>query len=298
MVIEKNYIGSDMANEIRIAFIGSSALGLHELTKHLGFKVVEALCLEKRITADLRQAARQSGIPIETFDWIADFRKLINRYPVGFIFFIYQLDMLVPPDLIDHYSFYNLHRGNLYTNRGPNPEVWAILNGDKQTSLSLHKINDKIDSGILVDSYNIKILPTDDTLTIKIKMERGLPTLITSLHEYLEERRQGVKIVDGQYYPWITEADFTIDVENDSFESMDRKIRSQRQYNGAIVYLGDEKKYVVNIEKISVGGSYHEEYRIIGDKLEIKCQDKVIIFKMNLNPEYPPPPKFPPAKRV
>lgn len=287
-----------VATDVKIVYIGSSARGLIELTKHCGFKVLDALCLSKRITNDLRNIASQNNIPLTSFDWIPDFRKLILRYADGFPFLIYQLDMLVPADLTDRYRFFNLHRGNLFTNRGPNPEIWTILNGDKETSLSLHRINDKIDSGVLIDAYDVDVRPDDDIATIKAKMEQGLPMLISSLHEYLKQKRQGVKLVGGKYYPWVTESDFTIDIENDPIEIMERKIRSQRQYNGAIIYINSEKKYVVKIEDVQKPSNLDEEYQIIGDKLKVKCQDNIICFKMNLNPQYPPPPKFPPSKRI
>ena len=46
--------------------------------------------------------------------------------------------MLVPENLIQKFNFFNLHRGDLKTNRDPTPDIWTVL-------LGLHKINDKID---------------------------------------------------------------------------------------------------------------------------------------------------------
>ena len=44
-----------------------------------------------------------------------------------------------------------------------------------------------------------------------------------------------MEIKNGIYYPRIIEEDFTIELKSDSLEIIDRKIRSQEAYNGAIL---------------------------------------------------------------
>lgn len=276
---------------IDIVYIGSSAIGLQRMIENDSFSVKDVLCLETRVNEPLIETALRHGFEIKKFKWIKEFRELIKTYPETMPFFIYQLDMLVPADLTSKYSFYNLHRGNLFTNRGPTPDIWPILLGDKETSISLHKINDKIDAGILIDSYEAAIDDTDDVPSIKRKLEEGLPKLIRSLHEYLSGGRKGIELMDGAYRPWITEQDFTIDLAADSMETISRKIRCQRQYNGAILHADGVKHYILGI--LDNGQTGQEE-----NTLTVETAAGPLTFKTNPNPKYPPPPAFPPARRI
>ena len=207
--------------------------------------------------------------------------------------------MLVPADLTETYSFYNIHRGSLFTNRGPNPDIWPILNGDVQTTLSLHKINSKIDSGVLIDSFDVEISKYDDTISVKTKLEKGLHKLIESLSDYLNLKKEGVILNDGIYRPWITEADFTIDIETDSIEIIDRKIRSQRQYNGAILIINNQKYYLLEILNWENRVNDYTHVEILGhDKLMVFSERQVFTFKLNSTPKFGSPPIKPSSLRI
>ena len=274
---------------IEIVFIGSSAIGLQKLSQSKRFNVIDVLCLKKKVNHELENATCELGLKIKTFNWINDFEKLINKYESSTRFFIYQLDMLVPAILTNKYDFFNIHRGNLKTNRGPNPEVWAILLGFKTTTITLHKINGRIDLGKLIDSYDVKISNNDDVDDVKKNLEKWLPHLIESTYLFILGKLKGEEIEDGQYRPWIKEQDFTIDPIKDSIDLISQKIRSQKKYNGAILIHNEKKKYVVDIF-LSIPA--HSNKIIM-----IKKDNKNIYFLENTNPKYSLP-KFTVSKRI
>ena len=269
-----------------IVFIGSSSLGLQQLSKSSKFKVIEVLCLKNRIDESLKELVHKLGLTIKLFEWKKEFTEIILNYPKNYVFFIYQLDMIIPKKLTDKYSFFNLHRGSLHTNRGPNPEIRSILNGNTFSTMSLHKINEKIDSGMLIDDYQISILKNDNPNILKKKLEKGIPSLIESLEKYLSKEIVGMEIKNGIYYPRIIEEDFTIDLKSDSLEIIDRKIRSQEAYNGAIL-IHKGKKYYTK--------SYNLDGKIknnISKSLLIKFDDCLIQFIINIDPKYKPLPTY------
>ena len=108
----------------------------------------------------------------------------------------------------------------------------------------LEIFNEKIDSGMLIDDYQISILKNDNPNILKKKLEKGIPSLIESLEKYLSNEIVGMEIKNGIYYPRIIEEDFTIDLKSDSLEIIDRKIRSQEAYNGAILIHKGKKYYM------------------------------------------------------
>lgn len=280
-----------------IVFIGSSPYGLRCLAESPHFTVREALCLTPRVTRALEDEAAALRLPLSDFDGPKGMRLVIQRFSPAMPFFIYQLDMLVPADLTNQYSFYNVHRGDLHTNRGPTPDIWPILNGDKDTALSLHKINDKVDAGILIDAIREQIREDDDARTLRQRVELHLPRLIQSMHDYLVGERKGIALEGGLYRPWIAEEDFTIDIMHDSIDLMMRKIRCQRIYNGAIVMVDGVRRYVTDILGVDTPGRA-PSIRIEGPVLQISAPSRDIAFVLNENPKYPPPPIRPPSKRV
>lgn len=275
---------------LEIIYIGSSHIGLKELAKFSYFRIKNILCLRKRVSKELIQEAKNIGLTVSVFDWIKDFREIICTYNINTIFLIYQLDMLVPSEIVNTYKFYNIHRGNLFTNRGPTPDIWPILLGEEKTTLSLHKINEKIDAGVLIDEYTITLSNNDDTLTAKIKLELGLPLLISSLYQFLTGKTSGIEVINGSYRPWITENDFTINLSKDSNEFISRKIRCQRQYNGAILYIKKQKVYVTN---------FYLTKPIFNHNIISTYKDrKKVYFEINNRPIHKPPPVFPKTKRI
>ncbi len=275
-----------------IVFIGSSSLGLKFLSKNPNFNVTDILCLKNRVNKKLIKLANYLKIKIKIFHWKNDFNDIITQYPKNYLFFIYQLDMIVPDVLTKKYRFFNLHRGSLYNNRGRNPEIRSILNGSNSTVLSLHKINEKIDSGILIDEYKIQISELDNTNTLKNKLERGIPKLVDSLYIYILGNLKGVKIINGTYFPPVKEEDFIINIKTDSLEIISRKIRSQSPYNGAILFHKGIKYYVEDF-------SFNDKMIKNSEKnLIFKKNKHTLKFQINLKPKYKSPPIFPNSKRV
>lgn len=286
------------SKRLDIVFIGSSALGLELLYANTNFRLLEVICLTKRCTPLLENTAKHIGLSVTKVSWKREFTVAIKKYLTEIPFFIYQLDMLVPANLTNEYSFFNLHRGDMLNNRGPNPDIWPILNGDTETALSLHKINDKVDSGLFIDDYRVPIEEWDDVSMVKRKLESGIPQLVNSLYEFLKRERKGQELTGGIYRPWVTETDFTINLQIDNFLIIKRKVYSQRTYNGAILNINGKKRYIIDVKKmehcdLAIGES------IDGDKcIILKLNDTCIALTVNNNPIYSAPPKMPPTKRI
>ena len=271
-----------------VVFIGSSATGLAALLADPGFSVRGVLCLKKRVTPALQDVAARNGFRVHTFDWIRDFSTLIEGMSPDMPFLIYQLDMLVPGHLTERNRFFNLHRGDLATNRGPNPDVWPILLGHTETAMSLHQIDDRVDAGLLIDAYRVPIEPDDDIIATRKRLEEGLPTLIRSLHAHLGGKLAGEPVVDGTYRPWVTEADFTIDAAEDDLDAIRRKILCQRIYNGAIVRDGASKHYVTGLLDVITDPKRDvADIEVNGDRLDVPSPHGLLVFKRNPEPQYP-----------
>ncbi len=81
---------------------------------------------------------------------------------------------------IPQYGILNIHPSILPKLRGPTPIQTAILNGDKETGVSIIKINNKIDSGSILNIMKCKINKNDTYTTLNKKIvSLSLKCLIT-----------------------------------------------------------------------------------------------------------------------
>lgn len=278
-----------------VHFIGSSVTGLEALYNSPDFKLVSALCLEQRLTDSLVDACGQRQIPLTLFRNPRDLRNIIVRYPAETLFFIYQLDMLVPKDIAESYTFFNVHRGSLKDNRGPTPDIWPILEGHERSWLSLHRIDGRVDAGLLIKEIAVDLLPDDDPHSVRHRMEAHLPEMIAAMSRYLDGEIEAWPVGKEGYRPWISEADITIS-EKDSFVSAERKVRCQKPYNGAVLFFNGVRYYVRHIERLEEVNV--EKIKEDQDCQVIKLMDGFARVVFNLNPTFPPLKVRPKSKRI
>ena len=67
-------------------------------------------------------------------------------------------------------GFINLHASILPLNRGASPIQRSIMNLDKETGISVMKINEKLDSGDISDIFKINILENENAQSLKDRL--------------------------------------------------------------------------------------------------------------------------------
>lgn len=77
------------------------------------------------------------------------------------------------------YGTINLHGSLLPQYRGAAPINWAIINGEKQTGVTTFFINEKIDTGKIIDKQIVDIMPTDTAGTLHDKLMNTGSELLT-----------------------------------------------------------------------------------------------------------------------
>jgi len=74
----------------------------------------------------------------------------------------------------------NVHASLLPKYRGAAPINWAIINGEKETGLTIIKINPQMDAGDILSQANFKIGSEDTSISIRAKMLKEGPSLLLS----------------------------------------------------------------------------------------------------------------------
>ena len=178
---------------------------------------------------------------------------------------------------IPKYGTINVHASLLPEYRGAAPINWAIINGESQTGVSTFFINNKIDTGDIIDQSLIEINTNENAADIHDRlMELGGNILIKSLEKIFSNKQVVIKkqIVNKPLNkaPKLDKLNSKINW-HESSEKIYNKIRGLSPYPGAKSVLDNyDKKINVIIYKSNFSNNKHNHPNglIIIDKGALK----------------------------
>ena len=172
-------------------------------------------------------------------------------------------------------GFINIHASLLPKWRGAAPIQRSIMNLDKQTGISIMKINEKLDTGPVCNSYKLDIKDNDNAEVISERLsvlaaEKILDNIDDILENKLEFKEQLHK--GATYANKIEKSEGKIDWNN-SVESIVGKINGLYPSPGAwFIYNGERYKVL----KAEIANGVGKAGAVLDDYLEICCNDKSI----------------------
>ncbi|NHB91275.1 bifunctional UDP-4-amino-4-deoxy-L-arabinose formyltransferase/UDP-glucuronic acid oxidase ArnA [Photorhabdus cinerea] len=173
--------------------------------------------------------------------WIERIREL----KPDVIFSFYYRNML-SEDILSLASSgaFNLHGSLLPKYRGRAPINWAILNGETETGVTLHKMVLKPDAGDIIAQHKVAITETDTSLVLHGKIREAAGKL---LDKVLPQIKSGTYISTPQdqsqatYFGRRTAADGEIDWGKSATEINNLVRAVAEPYPGAFTFLGERK---------------------------------------------------------
>ena len=173
-------------------------------------------------------------------------------------------------------GFINIHASLLPKWRGAAPIQRSIINLDKETGISIMKIDEKLDAGPVCNSYKIEIKGNDNLKTIKEKLSLlSAEKILENIDDILEDKLN----FNEQNHKEATHASKIKKLEgkinwNDSAENINGKIKGLYPSPGAwFIYKGERYK----ILKGEIGSGFGKVGEVIDDYLEINCNNKKTI---------------------
>ncbi len=166
-------------------------------------------------------------------------------------------------------GFINIHASLLPKYRGAAPIQRAIMNSDKETGISIMKINSKLDQGPISNSYKINIDNADNTESLSEKMSMLASEKILDEIDTILDGTANFKDQDhnnATYAKKITKEEGRIDW-NAAAKSVIAKINA---LNGAYFFFQGVRYKILKADISNLRGKPGE---IIGDGLEIACKD-------------------------
>lgn len=167
---------------LKIGFLCSGELGLSTL-KHLAQEFIPQFIFTDKNSDGIIKFATKNEIPI----FIGSPRKndpssFLQQFKTDVIFSINYL-FIVEDNILNHPELYaiNLHGSLLPKYRGRTPHVWAIINGEKETGITAHIMEEGCDTGDIVLQEVIPIKITQTGADILNEFKTIYPQMIFNL---------------------------------------------------------------------------------------------------------------------
>ena len=185
---------------------------------------------------------------------------------------------IIPKEILEltKKGFINIHGSILPNWRGAAPIQRSIMNLDKETGISIMKMNEKLDTGPISNIYKIKINQNDNSQDISEKLSNLASEKIL---DYLDKILEGeVKFTEqdhsrATYAKKIQKQEGLIDWNN-SAEKILGQINGLFPFPGAFfLYKGERYK----ITKSKIGSGRGKAGEVLSDQLEIACGNNLSI---------------------
>jgi UDP-4-amino-4-deoxy-L-arabinose formyltransferase/UDP-glucuronic acid dehydrogenase (UDP-4-keto-hexauronic acid decarboxylating) len=189
----------------------------------------------------------------------------IQEMKPDIIFSFYYRNMVKQPILdIPSAGCLNLHGSLLPKYRGRCPVNWVLVNGEKQTGVTLHYMTPQPDEGDIVCQKRIVISDDDTALTLHKKTKDAAYEMLNEILPLIKKGKAPRKPQDNtqaSYYGGRRPADGEIKWDKSSTEVRNLVRAVTRPYPGAFSYIGDRKCFfwavseTLNTKKAAVPGT-------------------------------------------
>ena len=284
----------------KILFLGSSQLSLQVLGSLINNQRVEIVGVvtgeeyfkisysKEKVKnfnfSDLSSVTRVNNIPIFTMNnGMKDpyLRNWINELDFDYILVVGWYHM-IPADWIEKFKCLGVHASLLPKYRGGAPLVWAMLNGESETGVSLFQMDNGVDTGAVIAQRTIPIEADETIASLLDKVAVQTVALCREMLPKLEINlvlNQKINEI-GPIFPQRKPEDGRIGIKN-TVAGLSRFIRAQtKPYPGAYLQKGEKKLYLWKCTKSTLSNSVSDssELILIDDKIAIPCLDGVLII--------------------
>ena len=182
------------------------------------------------------------------------------------------------------YGCVNIHASLLPKYRGATPINWAIINGEKETGISVMEMDKGLDTGPILNIKSIPIEDSDDAISIHDKLSVLGGEMILETLEDLEKGTINKTFQDdnlSNYAPILTKNMGKINWD-DSGKNIINLIRGLKPWPSAYTFYNNQNIKIHDakmIEKFS-----NEENGMIvkvnDDGIFVNCEDKCIVIEV------------------
>lgn len=174
-----------MSKRLKIVLVGEESAAIHTLRmlRRCDHEIVGVVSSPEQNsgTAGLWTAAERAGLcrwPSVSVKR-AEFAVELERLSVDLLLNVHALHLIHEAVLnVPTLGAYNLHPGPLPEYAGLNVPSWAILNGEYEHAVTLHRMVPRLDAGTIAYDSRFPVAPDETGLSLMLKCVRnGLPLI-------------------------------------------------------------------------------------------------------------------------
>jgi len=284
-----------MEKKIKIIFIGTPEFGVLALKSLISDKF---FYISSVITQGDKKVGRKHIItfpPIKTEalkhnisvfqpEKIKNFTKKIKKMAPDLIIVI-AYSQIIPEDIlkIPKYGCINVHGSLLPKYRGAACIQASIINGDKESGITIMKMDKGLDTGPILHKEKVELdnEETAGSLSIKLSLLAG-KTLVPVLKKYIEKKIKPRNQDDNKssYVGKLSKKDGEINW-HDEAEKLEKIIRAMNPWPGAWTKYDS---YIIKIKKAEILKTDYA-YKVgqtflYNNELAIKCGSDALILKI------------------
>jgi len=169
---------------------------------------------------------------------------------------------------IAKYGCINLHGGRLPKYRGSSPMNWALINGDKNFTISIIQVDADVDTGNVLIEKIFQINATDTIVELHEIANKNFPQLLLKVLNRIEKKTIKPKIQDmdsSSYFPLRFPEDGLVFFDQLTAEEIHNRVRALTSpYPGVFTYYNNRRVKVLksNLTKRPFFGEAGRIYRI------------------------------------
>ena len=214
---------------MRIIFFGEdsfSATVLYDLITN-GYKILSVYCplYDNIIHARLHKVCNDNSI---SFKRVKDINAALVEAEIRNlnpdIICVCHFEKIIKKNIIDipKYGCINLHPSLLPYYRGLSPQHWPIINGNYETGITVHFINESIDTGDIIVQKKIQIHKDEYVSDLQKRMVKIYgPTMIEAICNLQKEKFFFIQgHLKGSYYGKLKVSDCIIDLNSSFYNAL------------------------------------------------------------------------------
>lgn len=205
---------------MRIVFFGEDAFSVIVLESIIksGHEVVVAYCpvYDNNIYIRLKDFCERSQIHFERINDFTDNNLIekIKSFRIDVVV-VCHFQKILKKELIElpRYGSINLHPSLLPLYRGMAPQHWPIINGDSETGITVHFIDEGVDTGDIIIQKKLSIGQDTYVFDLQNQMKIIYNTIVKEALEIIESRKGNYfkqSDLNGSYYGRLRKIDCII----------------------------------------------------------------------------------------
>jgi len=265
-----------------LAYHNIGCVGIDALLRH-GFEILAVFThrddpAENIWFDSVAELAASRNIPVfapEDINHPLWVRRIKDMAP-DILFSFYYRNLVKPAILeIPRAGCLNLHGSLLPAYRGRCPINWALVNGEKETGVTLHSMTPAPDAGDIVSQRKVAISDDDTAKSLHVKLTKASSDMLDEVLPHIKDGtapRMAQDDSKATYYGGRRPRDGEIDWTKGSDEIRNLVRAVTRPYPGAFSYLGNRKCLLWTVTQVPCQADKHGPGTIVSvDPLVIAC---------------------------